>query len=137
MPMYTVSSKAPLSLEQRLKVASLVTTVHCELTGAPPSFVNVIFSHGVPLKGNLSCHVFSFVRKGRPVALNNRLVKDLADKIAAILCVSESLIGVELCEVPASWIMEGGDILPEPGEEANCAWLEAANQASPPVLLAS
>ncbi len=137
MPMYTVSSRAPLSVEQRLKVAGLVTTVHCELTGAPPSFVNVVFSHGVPLKSGLGLHVFSFVRKGRPIALNDRLVKDLADKIGAILRVSKSLIDVELCEVPASWIMEGGDILPEPGEEANCAWLEAANHAANPVSLAS
>jgi hypothetical protein len=30
-------------------------------------------------------------------------------------------VRVSLLEVPASWVMEGGAVMPEPGEEA--AWL--------------
>lgn len=37
-------------------------------------------------------------------------------------------ISMESSDLPASWIMEGGDILPEPGEEA--AWLEKHNAAN-------
>ena len=29
-------------------------------------------------------------------------------------------------DIPASWVMEGGDLLPEPGEEE--AWLRAHNE---------
>ena len=31
-------------------------------------------------------------------------------------------VGVGTVDVPASWVMEGGELLPEPGEEAE--WLE-------------
>jgi len=33
---------------------------------------------------------------------------------------------VQLLEVPAAWVMEGGAVMPEPGEEA--AWLARHGQ---------
>jgi hypothetical protein len=39
--------------------------------------------------------------------------------------VSTARIRVDLTDVPASWLMEGGRIMPEPGEEAD--WLAAGH----------
>jgi hypothetical protein len=43
--------------------------------------------------------------------------------VAGIAGVPAESVGMRTSTTPASWILEGGRVLPEPGEEA--AWLAA------------
>ncbi len=48
-------------------------------------------------------------------------MSELTDVIAGVLGRNAYEIGVVTVDVPAKWNMEGGELLPEPGEEAE--WL--------------
>jgi phenylpyruvate tautomerase PptA (4-oxalocrotonate tautomerase family) len=123
MPLYTVSAHSPLPENIRQPLAQLIMKVHCELTGAPETFVQVVMSFGVPLEKKFSLQVFGNVRKGRTDDALQLLAQTLNREIAALLQTAAAAIDVSLFEVPASWVMEGGEVLPEPGEEAECQWL--------------
>lgn len=127
MPLYTVSSKTKLPDTTKAKLAKKIMDVHCGLTGAPETFVNVIFSQNVPLRPGILHNVLCSVRKGRTPDMNDTLLQSMHTNIADLLSVSESTMELNLFEVPAQWIMEGGEILPEPGEEDDCEWLKEAN----------
>lgn len=127
MPLYTLSSRADLSAELQQQVAEQIVTTHCSLTGAPPTFVNVIFWQHFPLAEPLRYHLFYAVRKGREGAINQVLARSLVDDLCRILAIEHEELDVQVIEVPASWVMEGGHVLPEPGEEENCDWLSKGN----------
>ena len=50
-----------------------------------------------------------------------QLVQEMRDSVAGALSMPVERVSMTTREVPASWVMEGGDLLPEPGEEAE--WL--------------
>lgn len=125
MPMYTISTLKPLSKTTMEQLANLVTKTHCDLTGAPKTFVNVVYSHNVPLVKNIKIDVFANVRKGRTSETNQALREALFRAISLQMKIQNKEIKVSLFEVSASWVMEGGQVLPEPGEEADCEWLTA------------
>ncbi len=127
MPAYTISSNAPIAATQRKAIANTITQVHCKLTGAPPSFVSVFFSHGVSIRRDSSMFVFGNVRKGRDATTNQALSVALRAALSETHKVAEQSIDLELFEVPASWLMEHGRIVPEPGEEEAAGWLVPAH----------
>ena len=51
----------------------------------------------------------------------DRLVAGLADALARAFDLRPEQVSVVTVDVPARWVMEGGDLLPEPGDEAS--WL--------------
>ncbi|MCG8671862.1 MAG: hypothetical protein MI867_20830 [Pseudomonadales bacterium] len=124
MPLYTVSSRAPIPDTTKRLMAKLIMDVHCGITGAPQTFVNVIFSEAVPLKRGIAYDVLMGVRKGRTGQMNNELHNTLFKEIVKLLDTSPQMVEMSMIEVPASWIMEGLHILPEPGEEDKCEWLK-------------
>ncbi len=126
MPMYTVSSHSPLPSDTREEIANLIMNVHCRLTGAPETFVNVVFSHNVPHRRGVKMNIFGNVRKGRTPEMNRQLVDALREEILASTKYPSRSLELTLFEVPASWVMEGGEVLPEPGEEESCEWLNTA-----------
>ncbi|SDI15949.1 hypothetical protein SAMN05216603_12335 [Pseudomonas benzenivorans] len=128
MPLYAVSTRTAISAENRSKLAKLIMDVHCGITGAPETFVNVMFMKNIPLRDGISLHIVGGVRKGRTSTMNEILQKDLKQCIAELMIVPEFTIDLSLFETPAQWIMEGGEILPEPGEEALCEWLQNGHQ---------
>lgn len=126
MPLYMCNAK-PGAIDETAKpeIAADVTRIHCDITDAPPTFVHAFFVEGaadLPLNEK-SAVVLGTIRGGR----NDQQKQQIADEITqsihqhAGLPVNE--IGVLIIETPASWVMEGGDLLPEPGEEAE--WLKA------------
>lgn len=125
MPMYTISTLKPFSKTTMEQLANLVTKTHCDLTGAPKTFVNVVFSHNVPLAKNIKIDVFANVRKGRTSETNKALKEGLIEALSLHMEIHNNEIKVSLFEVLASWVMEGGQVLPEPGEEADCEWLKS------------
>ncbi len=124
MPLYYCTvSQGLTSYEQRSRIAADLTRIHCETTGAPPAFVHVFFVEareaGLPEGGRAA--VLGSIRAGRTLEQKERLVSGMSRAIAATLGRPVEEISVATVDVPARWVMEGGEVLPEPGEEA--AWL--------------
>lgn len=123
MPLYTVSSRTAVPGHLRPQLAQFIVDTHCGLTGAPETFVNVIFSQSVPLRDGIEHQLFGSVRKGRTAAMNEELRHALHAGTAALLDVVPEQLETLFFEIPAAWVMEGGHVLPEPGEEDQCEWL--------------
>ncbi len=128
MPLYNISSRTRVPDTMKQQVAQQVVDVHCGLTGAPETFVNVIFSENVPLRPGILHNIGANVRKGRTGDMNETLTQEMLNRLADVLSVSNATMEISWFEVPAQWIMEGGEILPEPGEEAFCEWLQEQQQ---------
>jgi phenylpyruvate tautomerase PptA (4-oxalocrotonate tautomerase family) len=117
MPVYHCSfPKAALDDRAREGIASDLTRIHCEKTGAPPEFVHVLF-----VDANAGANVVGSIRAGRSAALREEMAAAMAAAVERRLRAGAGPVQVRLLEVPAAWVMEGGAVMPEPGEEA--AWL--------------
>lgn len=124
MPLYRCAVAEGLSQEaQRARIAKEIVRIHCDVTGAPPSFVHAFFSELPPgaLPEGKRAFVLGSIRAGRSDAQKRQIASELADVVTDVLGLAPGEVGVATADVPASWIMEGGELLPEPGEEA--AWL--------------
>lgn len=124
MPLYSISTKQALSFPMREALANVILRSHCTITNAPEAFVNVIFHQNVPLRPKVNINVMANVRRGRTHEMNNDLCNELKRRIAELMAIQEQCIELSLFEVSASKVMEGGEILPEPGEESLCEWLK-------------
>ncbi len=124
MPLYRCTVAEGLTtFEQRSLIAKEVTRIHCDTTGALPGFVHAFFSEdatGRPPAGKQAV-VLGSIRAGRTAEQKEELVSEMRSAIASILGRAENEVLVATVEVPARWVMEGGHILPEPGEEEE--WL--------------
>jgi phenylpyruvate tautomerase PptA (4-oxalocrotonate tautomerase family) len=118
MPVYHCSiPEAALDDAKRRQIAGDITRIHCEKTGAPPDFAHVLFVDAPA--GTAS--VVGSIRSGRSAALRAEMARAMAEAVAKSLGVEPDAVRVQLLEVPAAWVMEGGAVMPEPGDEA--AWL--------------
>lgn len=124
MPVYTLACKQPLAADTRRKVADTITDIHCGVTGAPPEFVNIVFMDNHRIAGGKRVGVIGNVRSGgnRNLELTDRLREQMHQGVAEAAALNQSEVSVMLVGVPASWAMEGGEVLPEPGAED--AWLD-------------
>jgi phenylpyruvate tautomerase PptA (4-oxalocrotonate tautomerase family) len=133
MPTYfCTSTNGRLTLEQKSRIASEITRIHGEVTGAPDFFAQVIFNEvrpgdwfmgGAPLTHD---HIFVYghIRAGRAAMDKIRMVKLMAKAVAlAVQVESERAVWVYLNELPPRQMIEFGHVLPEPGEET--AWAAA------------
>lgn len=121
MPYYrcTIPQDA-LSFEQRQEIARAFTDIHCGSTGAPRSFVSVAFFETAPdaaAEHPTPYYVDGANRAGRPESVKQQLLSDLTDAFGRIAGVAPGQIAGRITENPASWTMEGGFVLPEPGQE--------------------
>ena len=130
MPLYMCNAvKGAISEEAKPKIAADITDIHCEVTGAPRTFVHVFFFEDapqLPINGK-SVFFFGSIRFGRTVEQKSDLVSRMKASISAHAGLPLNEIIADTIDVPASWVMEGGDVLPEPGEEDE--WL-ASHQAA-------
>ena len=135
MPLYIcAAAKDAISAEQKRQIANEVTRVHCEVTGAPRTFVHCFFfdqdSPQIELlqtvfkaESDKPYVLFGNLRAGRTEETKDRVINDMCNGVAGILDVARDQIEMATQDIPAKWVMEGGDLLPEPGEEE--AWLRA------------
>lgn len=132
MPVYTLACRRPLQQETRHKVADAITDTHCRVTEAPPEFVNVVFMDGHDVRDGKHIGVIGNVRSGgnRDETLLERLQAEIHANVATAAECDPSDISVQLVGIPASWVMEGGEILPEPGAEGE--WLERNHESPHP-----
>ncbi len=126
MPLYICNAKAGCVPEAaKARIAEDVTRIHCEVTGAPPTFVHVFFFEDGPNPplADKQAVLYGQIRSGRDDAQKARIRQDMGASLATHCELSSDQFAVFTTDTPASWVMEGGDVLPEPGEEA--AWLAA------------
>lgn len=123
MPYYRCAiPKDALSFEQRQEIARAFTDIHCGSTGAPRSFVSVAFFETEPDADAAAAHPTPYYvdganRAGRSAAVKQQLLSDLTDAFGRIAGVAPEEVAGRITENPASWTMEGGFVLPEPGQE--------------------
>ena len=124
MPLYRCSVSPGLtSYEQRSRIAKEVTRIHCEVTGAPAIFVHTFFSEDREgrLPAGKRAFLLGSIRAGRSPEQKSRIASEMSSALASVLGISQGEAGVVTVDVPARWVMEGGALMPEPGDEA--AWL--------------
>ena len=124
MPLYRCAvSKGSTTENQRARIAKEIVRIHCDVTGAPPSFVHAFFSEAAAdqLPEGKAAFVLGSIRWGRTDEQKARIVSGLTDVVANVLGLDGDEVGVATVDVPSKWNMEGGELLPEPGEEAE--WL--------------
>lgn len=126
MPLYICNSRTGLiSNQNKASIAKDITRIHCRVTDAPSTFVHVFFFEDVsriPL-GDKQAMLYGQIRAGRTVKQKDELVERMSETIHIHTGILRENISAFTTDTPASWVMEGGDLLPEPGEEE--AWLVA------------
>jgi phenylpyruvate tautomerase PptA (4-oxalocrotonate tautomerase family) len=132
MPTYTCTAAAGLlDAGRKGAIAHAVTLAHCEITGAPACFAQVVFRDvakgdhfvgGIPLAHE---HLFIYgrIRAGRSARVRDALIRRLAMDVAAAAGVDAFGVWVYLDELAPAAMVEFGHVLPEAGDEA--AWLAA------------
>ena len=126
MPLYLCNAvPGSIAADAKAKIAKDVTDIHCEVTGAPPAFVHVFFFDGqpFPLSGSATVELRGNIRAGRTAEQKEEMRERMRQSVTAHAGVDIDLVTMDMIDVPASWVMEGGDLLPEPGEED--VWLKA------------
>jgi phenylpyruvate tautomerase PptA (4-oxalocrotonate tautomerase family) len=133
MPTYTCTApEGRLTADQKSKIASEITRIHAEVTGAPGFFAQVIFNEvsagnlfmgGAALKHD---HIFIYghIRAGRAAVDKARMITLMAKAVGELAKVnSNRSVWVYVTELPPRQMIEFGHLLPEPGDEA--AWTAA------------
>ncbi len=124
MPLYRCTCpEGDLNDQQRAAIAQAITAIHCDVTQAPPTFVHVQFHDRKPQAVGTRFTLHGGVRAGRSGETNELLISRCVGAVAAIAGVAPGEITMRTSATPASWILEGGRVMPEPGEEA--AWIAA------------
>ena len=127
MPLYSLTSNKKISATNKQKLADLFTDTHCSIMIAPEQFVHVVFFEGIPLLENKSLYIHANVRLGRSQNQIDKLCEILTTECAKILQVKEDKIYINLMEISGKWAMEGGHVMPDPGEEDE--WMEKVTKA--------
>ena len=130
MPMYRyIIPKDSINYDQRKEIAAATTDVHSGISAAPRSFVQVLFMEtekgtAVPDlfgSGSFEYDTKHFIaggnRAGRPAEVKQQILDGLMKEFCRIANIDKSEISGKISESPASWGMEAGEILPEPGQE--------------------
>jgi phenylpyruvate tautomerase PptA (4-oxalocrotonate tautomerase family) len=128
MPIYTCTANdATLTADTKAELAGEIATIHSAINHVPSTYVNVIFhelsvdsvyTDGRPASPIL---VSGGVRDGHPEAETTRLATEIAAAVSRITGVDAERVLVVLQSSPARFAVEGGRVLPEPGQEQ--AWL--------------
>lgn len=117
MPLYRCTLPAgTLDDAGRGAVARVITDIHCELTGAPPTFVHVQFFDTADPGDQPTIH--GGIRAGRDDDLTTKLIDRCVTEVGALVGMTPTM---RTSATKASWIFEGGRVFPEPGAEDD--WL--------------
>lgn len=126
MPTYVCTTlEGRLSQEQKSRVAKEITRIHCDVTGAPSYFAQVIFNevkpgdyfmNGAPLAHD-QIFVYGRVRAGRATQDKSRMIVEMAQSLGAITAAGPRGVIVYVGDLPPRQMIEFGHVLPEPGDE--------------------
>jgi phenylpyruvate tautomerase PptA (4-oxalocrotonate tautomerase family) len=128
MPIYTCTvAQSTFGADAKRALASEIACIHSSMVHVPSTFVNVAFheldadglySGGVPASPVL---VTGWVREGHPADDTTRLATEISTAVTKIFEIDVERVLVVIQPSPASFAVEGGRVLPEPGHEQ--AWL--------------
>lgn len=129
MPYYRiVSEQGRIDEAAKQKLAVRITDIHLEHAGGLRQFVTVVFEDygkGGAFKNDKPASpilVGGTIRAGRDNNQKAKMLHDLSDLLKDMTDVTDHDLIVALEDVPAKNAMEGGHVMPEPGEEQE--WLE-------------
>jgi phenylpyruvate tautomerase PptA (4-oxalocrotonate tautomerase family) len=128
MPIYTcTTTDGTLTSDVKVALAGEVARIHSAINHVPSTYVNVVF-HELPADaiytdGRPAAPVLvsGWVRAGHPDAEITRLATEIALAITRLAGVPAERVLVVFQSSPASFAVEGGRVLPEPGREQ--AWI--------------
>jgi phenylpyruvate tautomerase PptA (4-oxalocrotonate tautomerase family) len=130
VPIYTLTTTAStLNAQVKAKLAGEIANIHSQINHVPSTYVNVVFhelpadgvyTDGVPANPVL---VSGWVRAGHPQADTTQLATEIAAAVTRTTGVDAQRVLVVMLSSPASSAVEGGRVLPEPGQEQ--AWMAA------------
>jgi phenylpyruvate tautomerase PptA (4-oxalocrotonate tautomerase family) len=127
MPVYTCTTTESTLTADTKELAGEIGAIHSAINHVRSTYVNVVFhelpadsiyTDGVPANPVL---VRGWIREGHPKAETTRLATEIAAAVTRITGVSAERVLVVFQSGPAGFAVEGGRVLPEPGEEA--AWI--------------
>ncbi len=132
MPFYHALVRPQLLSEsERQRFAASVVDVHCDVTGAPPSFVHALITEDTEQQlGDDAAHINGVIRAGRNDAQKAEIATRLSEALAEIAGVDVDAVRTTTRDIQASYTMEGGLLLPEPGSPEERAWM-AGTTATP------
>jgi len=121
MPLYECQTiKGTLSERQRKSLAESITSIHTKQTGAPAGYVHVLFREievgSAFTAGEVAAPAIirGQIRAGRPQATRHAMLGMISEAYIALTGADPHAVVVGLVDIPASWVMEGGQIFPEP-----------------------
>lgn len=126
MPFYHALVRPDLLTEpQRQGFAGDVVEVHCDVTGAPASFVHVLVTedHDGQLPAGQDAVVNGTIRAGRNADQKAEIAGRISAALAATAGVAPDAVSTSTRDIQASFTMEGGVLLPEPGSPEEAAWV--------------
>ena len=131
MPIYTcTTTTGTLTVDVKSALAQEISRLHAEINHVPSTYVNVVFhelpagriyTDGVPANPVL---VKGWVRSGHPTDETTLLATAIAEAVARIAMIDANRVLMVIQNSPASGAVEGGRVLPEPGQEQ--AWIAGA-----------
>ncbi len=125
MPFYHATIRPGLlPAAQREGFANDVVEVHCGVTGAPPSFVHVLVTEDTAgtLPEGANAIVAGTIRAGRTTAQKAEIIDRLNAAMAQRSGNAVATVSTTIRDVQASYTMEGGEVLPEPGSPEEERW---------------
>ena len=128
MPIYTCTiAESTLTADTKRALAGEIARIHSAINHVPSTYVNVAFhelaadslyTDGVPASPVL---VSGWVREGHQDAETTKLATEIATAVARICDIDAKRVLVVMESSPARFAVEGGRVLPEPGQEKS--WL--------------
>lgn len=123
MPRYTCTTAHVLSSTTKAALAAAITQTNRAVIGSPDHYVHValhemaednLYTGGKPSQSFI---VVASIRAGRTDETKTRLAQEISRACSAATQIPEAQIMVSIKETPARFVSEGGQIMPEPGEE--------------------
>ncbi|MGI9616019.1 MAG: tautomerase family protein [Acidimicrobiales bacterium] len=117
-----------LTESQRQRFATDVVDVHCDVTGAPRSFVHVLVTedHDQQLPEEQAAAVNGTIRSGRNADQKAEIATRINVALATTADVALDTVSTTTRDINASHTMEGGVLLPEPGSQEEAAWISSS-----------
>lgn len=125
MPFYhCLTPSGVLQQAQKREIVEEITRIHCSMTGGLPEFVQVqfeeiekdnVFQNREP---SSALRLHARIRAGRDAACKRSMLSAYTALLSRVAGVPESDVMVAFVETSFENVMEGGRLLPPPGEEA-------------------
>jgi phenylpyruvate tautomerase PptA (4-oxalocrotonate tautomerase family) len=130
MPTYNVYVKAgTFNDDRKQKAAEAITRAHCNSTGAPGFYVQVIFNGlsdsnryvgGRPFNDHI--WIRGDVRTGRSAEQRKELMLEMIRDVSESVNCDKNSIWIDLCGIEPESILKYGQIFPPAGKEKE--WIE-------------